>query len=120
MLTDLECDYINPIDLANNLNNYVVPEMAVHAVIFAVFLLSFEWMTVLINLPLFAWNASKFTKGSYRYDATEVFRTLDKHKRENFIKVGFYLLSFFYYLYCMIMALIADSSPEPVATGAHY
>ena len=33
------------------------------------------------------------------YDATEIFRTLPNHKKESFIKLGFYLLSFFYYLY---------------------
>lgn len=33
------------------------------------------------------------------YDATEIFRTLSTHKKESFIKLGFYLLSFFYYLY---------------------
>lgn len=33
------------------------------------------------------------------YDATEIFRTLSNHKKESFIKLGFYLLSFFYYLY---------------------
>ena len=33
------------------------------------------------------------------YDATEIFRTLSGHKKESFVKLGFYLLSFFYYLY---------------------
>jgi hypothetical protein len=33
------------------------------------------------------------------YDATEIFRTLPQHKKESFIKLAFYLLSFFYYLY---------------------
>lgn len=33
------------------------------------------------------------------YDATEIFRTLSGHKKESFIKLGFYLISFFYYLY---------------------
>lgn len=33
------------------------------------------------------------------YDATEIFRTLGGHKKETFFKLGFYLLSFFYYLY---------------------
>lgn len=33
------------------------------------------------------------------YDATEIFRTLNINQRECFIKLGFYLLSFFYYLY---------------------
>ena len=36
---------------------------------------------------------------THMYDATEIFRTLSGHKKESFIKLGFYLLSFFYYLY---------------------
>ena len=38
------------------------------------------------------------------YDATEIFRTLPNHKKESFIKLGFYLLSFFYYLYRCVPA----------------
>ena len=33
------------------------------------------------------------------HDATEIFRTLGQHKRECFIKLGFHILCFFYYLY---------------------
>lgn len=40
------------------------------------------------------------------YDATEIFRTLPQHKKESFIKLGFYLISFFYYLYRYIRALL--------------
>jgi len=36
---------------------------------------------------------------NHMYDATEIFRSLSGHKKESFIKLGFYLLSFFYYLY---------------------
>lgn len=36
---------------------------------------------------------------NHMYDATEIFRTLSGHKKESFMKLGFYLLSFFYYLY---------------------
>ena len=38
------------------------------------------------------------------YDATEIFRTLPNHKKESFIKLGFYLLSFFYYLYRCVLS----------------
>lgn len=42
------------------------------------------------------------------YDATEIFRTLPNHKKESFVKLGFYLLSFFYYLYrCAFVSLAA-------------
>jgi hypothetical protein len=36
---------------------------------------------------------------THMYDATEIFRTLPAHKKESFIRLGFYLVSFFYYLY---------------------
>ena len=39
------------------------------------------------------------SKRRHLYDATEIFRTLPQHKRESFVKLGFYMLSFFYYLY---------------------
>ncbi|KAJ2489877.1 hypothetical protein IWW37_003645 [Coemansia sp. RSA 2050] len=119
MLTDLECDYINPIDLANNLNTYVMPEMAAQLVLFVVFLLMGEWATMLLNLPLTAWNVAKVVNNRQFYDATEVFRTLSRHKRENFVKVGFYLLCFFYYLYSMIMTLVNESTADYHATSAH-
>ncbi|KAJ7287256.1 cornichon protein-domain-containing protein [Mycena rebaudengoi] len=114
MFSDLECDYINPIDLCNKLNQ-------------GLFLLSGQWTALILNLPLVAFNANKIRNKNHMYDATEIFRTLPGHKKESFIKLGFYLLSFFYYLYpvrprilpafdccflilySMIVALIAES-----------
>lgn len=43
-------------------------------------------------------------------DATEIFRKLNVHKRESFIKLGLHLLLFFFYLYSMIVALIRDEA----------
>ncbi len=43
-------------------------------------------------------------------DATEIFRKLNAHKKESFVKLGFQLLMFFFYLYSMIVALIRDES----------
>ncbi|ESW99710.1 hypothetical protein KL921_001464 [Ogataea angusta] len=108
MYSDLECDYINPIELCNKLNNYIVPEAAVHAVLTALFLVNGYWFTFLLNLPILAYNANKIYNKNHLLDATEIFRTLSKHKKESFVKLGFHLLMFFYYLYRMIAALIAD------------
>ncbi|KAM6502498.1 ER-derived vesicles protein ERV14 [Amanita muscaria] len=109
MFSDLECDYINPIDLCNKLNQLVLPEYAAHATLTLFFLLSGQWVALLINLPLLAFNANKVYTKAHMYDATEIFRALPAHKKESFIKLGFFLLSFFYYLYRMIVALIAES-----------
>ncbi|KAG7894073.1 hypothetical protein KL906_001442 [Ogataea polymorpha] len=108
MYSDLECDYINPIELCNKLNNYIVPEAAVHAVLTALFLVNGYWFTFLLNLPILAYNSNKIYNKNHLLDATEIFRTLSKHKKESFVKLGFHLLMFFYYLYRMIAALIAD------------
>ena len=56
------------------------------------------------------------------YDATEIFRTLPNHKKESFIKLGFYLLSFFYYLYrCVGLPCLACLARASVACStAHY
>jgi hypothetical protein len=41
------------------------------------------------------------------YDATEIFRSLPQHQKESYFKTGFYLLSFFYYLYRYELLLFA-------------
>ncbi|WFD32277.1 Structural maintenance of chromosomes protein 5 [Malassezia sp. CBS 17886] len=99
MYSDLESDYVNPIDLCSKLNQFTLPEMAAHAFLTTLFLLSGQWMALVINLPLVAYNVNKIVNRTYLLDATEIFRTLMSHKKESFAKLGFYLLSFFYYLY---------------------
>ena len=59
MYSDLECDYINPIDLCNRLNMYIVPEAGLHAFLTALFLINGYWVSLLLNIPLLAWNAKK-------------------------------------------------------------
>jgi len=110
MYSDLECDYINPIDLCNRLNMYIVPEAGVHAFLTALFLINGYWLPLLLNLPLVVWNGKKIFENQHLLDATEIFRKLNTHKKESFIKLGFHLLMFFFYLYSMIVALIRDES----------
>ncbi|KAG6861158.1 hypothetical protein C0995_003167 [Termitomyces sp. Mi166 len=114
MFSDLESDYVNPVDLCDKLNpayiaQLVIPEAAAHAFLALLFLLSGQWMALAWNVPLLAYNANKLINKNYMYDATEIFRTIEMHKKETFIRTGFYLLSFFYYLYRMIAALVADN-----------
>lgn len=106
MYSDLECDYVNPIDLCNKLNLLVLPEIVTHALLTIIFLFLGSWFALLVNLPLVAFNANKIINNKHLYDATEIFRTLGNHKRESFVKLGFYLVCFFYYLYRMILGLL--------------
>ncbi|TIA91282.1 hypothetical protein E3P99_01146 [Wallemia hederae] len=108
MFSDLECDYINPIDLCNKLNKFILPEVGFHGFLTTLFLLSGQWLSLVINAPLLLFNANKVYHNNYFYDATEIFRTLSSHKKQSFIKLGFYLICFFFYLYKLIVALIKD------------
>ena len=65
MYSDLECDYINPIDLCNRLNMYIVPEAGVHAFLTILFLINGYWVPLILNLPLLAWNAKKYVHPSF-------------------------------------------------------
>ncbi|EPE27510.1 hypothetical protein GLAREA_04301 [Glarea lozoyensis ATCC 20868] len=103
-------DYINPIDLCNRLNTYIIPEAAVHGVLTFLFLINGYWIALLLNLPLLAFNVKKIVDNAHLLDATEIFRKLNVHKKESFIKLGFHLVMFFFYLYSMIVALIRDES----------
>ncbi|PWN43012.1 putative ERV14 [Ceraceosorus guamensis] len=110
MFSDLECDYINPIDLCNKLNQFTVPEMIAHGSLTVLFLLCGQWIAFLLNAPLVAYNVNKVMNKNHLLDATEIFRTLSQHKKECFIKLAAYLLFFFYYLFRMIVALIGETS----------
>lgn len=52
-------DYINPIDLCNRLNMYILPEAGIHAFLTFLFLINGYWVALVLNLPLLAWNAKK-------------------------------------------------------------
>ena len=56
---DTASDYINPIDLCNRLNTYIVPEAAVHGFLTFLFLINGYWLALVLNLPLVAFNAKK-------------------------------------------------------------
>ncbi len=95
-------DYINPIDLCNRLNTYIIPEVAVHGFLTFLFLINGYWLPLILNLPLLGWNVKKFvtpvgrSKGkrmrgltpgcriidnTHLLDATEIFRKLNVHKK---------------------------------------
>jgi hypothetical protein len=57
-------DYINPIDLCNRLNTYIIPEAAVHGFLTFLFLINGYWIALLLNLPLLAFNVKKYVYSS--------------------------------------------------------
>jgi len=114
---ELKTDFKNPIDQCNTLNPLFLPEYAVHIVFNILFLIAGEWITVLINIPLIAYHVHRYLNRPIMsspglYDPTTIMNSdqLTRATREGWIKLAFYLLSFFYYLYGMISSLIAATA----------
>lgn len=57
--THVNSDYINPIDLCNRLNAYIIPEAAVHGFLTFLFLINGYWVALILNLPLLGYNIKK-------------------------------------------------------------
>ena len=114
---ELKTDYKNPIDQCASLNPLVLPEYILHFFFNFLFLVAREWFSVVLNCPLMAYHVHRYLKrpvmsGPGLYDPTSIMDadTLNKCQREGWIKMAFYLLSFFYYLYGMIYSLITIAS----------
>jgi hypothetical protein len=63
-------DYINPIDLCNRLNTYIVPEAAVHAFLTFLFLINGYWLALVLNLPLLIFNGKKYAQIHFTLGST--------------------------------------------------
>ncbi|XP_070590448.1 protein cornichon homolog 4 [Erythrolamprus reginae] len=113
-LSDLECDYINARSCCSKLNKWVIPELIGHTIITVLMLISLHWFIFLLNFPVATWNVYRYImvpSGNMGvFDPTEIHNRgqLKSHMKEAMIKLGFYLLCFFIYLYSMILSLIND------------
>lgn len=80
--------------------------MALHGLLTLLLLLSGNLTAVAWNLPLLAYHGLLLRSQEHTYDPTEIFPKLTRKKVEAFGKMAFFLLSFFYYLYRLVLALI--------------
>ncbi|CAB1413167.1 unnamed protein product [Pleuronectes platessa] len=119
---ELRTDFKNPIDqsnptrarerilnierICNLLRRLVVPEYSIHGLFCLMFMCAGEWVTLGLNIPLLFYHLWRFfhrpADGSeVMYDPVSVMNAdiLNYCQKESWCKLGFYLLSFFYYLY---------------------
>ncbi|KAF7990397.1 hypothetical protein HCN44_000202 [Aphidius gifuensis] len=112
ILSDLECDYLNARQCCSRLNKWVIPKTVAHSVLNLCLLLYGHWILFLMNLPLTIWLWYEYLtvpKGNTGvFDPTEIHncRLLRRHTRDTMIYLGYYLVFFFIYLYCMIISLL--------------
>ncbi|UYV82992.1 hypothetical protein LAZ67_22001648 [Cordylochernes scorpioides] len=104
-LSDLECDYLNAKQCCKKLNWCVLPEIVAHSLLTLLILLCSKWVLLLFLLPMTLYQIycyRQVPKGNIgTYDPTEIHnrRTLKRHMRESMIRLAFYLIFFFIFLY---------------------
>ncbi|KAL3265820.1 hypothetical protein HHI36_010017 [Cryptolaemus montrouzieri] len=111
-LSDLECDYLNAQQCCSKLNQWMLPKLIAHTFLSCLLLMHGHWILVLLNLPMALWCAYEIIKvpsGNLGvFDPTEIHNRgqLKIHMRDCMIHLGYYLLFFFLYLYCLIIAFL--------------
>merc|ERR1711915_23567 len=112
---ELRTEHKNPVDQCASLNPLVLPEYCLHFMLSACFLCAGEWFSFIINTPLIIYHSYRYSKrpvmsGHGLYDPTTILNmeVVTRCQREGWIKLAFYIISFFYYLYGLIYSLIAS------------
>ncbi|CAM1308835.1 CNIH4 (predicted) [Pycnogonum litorale] len=114
-LSDLECDYLNAQSCCSKLNKWVIPELVSLCAITVFLLFSGHWILFLLNLPLsllISYRVITIPVGNFGiYDPTEIHNrgNLKQHLKEAMVRLGYYLVLFFVYLYCLILSLLTKS-----------
>ncbi|XP_015115649.1 protein cornichon homolog 4 isoform X2 [Diachasma alloeum] len=91
---------------------WVVPKLVAHTLLNVILLIHGQWLLALVNLPMSLWLSGEYLtvpQGNMGvFDPTEIHNRgqLKKHTRDCLIYLGYYLIFFFIYLYCLIIALL--------------
>ncbi|KAJ7160532.1 cornichon [Mycena crocata] len=114
MFADFELGYIDKVDLCRTLNKFVVAEHFAHTFLAVALLLSGQWLAFIVNTPMVAYNLRQMRSKRDVFDIYDIsqnktWRRLPAwYKYRSLAKLVFYLLSFFFHLYCMTVALIQE------------
>ncbi|XP_045478629.1 protein cornichon homolog 4 [Harmonia axyridis] len=113
-LSDLECDYLNAQQCCSKLNQWMLPKLIAHTILSCLLLVHGHWLLVMINFPMALWcgyEILSIPSGNLGvFDPTEIHNRgqLKNHMRDCMIHLGYYLLFFFLYLYCLIISFLKD------------
>ncbi|KAJ7498198.1 cornichon [Mycena galericulata] len=107
---EFEQNQIDKVELCNFLNRFVLSEHLAPFLLATLLFLSGQWLAFLITAPMAAYNLKKIRDKDYMFDVSQMkFRRVPwRHRKERFIKIGFYLFAFFFYLYCLIVVLVEN------------
>ncbi|CAI0388152.1 unnamed protein product [Linum tenue] len=85
-------DQLDPFEATARVNKFVLPEFILQWILCFLFLVTGHWVMVLISLPIACFHLTLYLKRKHLIDVTEVFRSLDREKKQRVIKLGIYLV----------------------------
>lgn len=110
--SDLEADYINPIELCESMDVALPLEAGAQAIETIVLLLFGKWLSVLVMSPVLGYNIYRYRQNGFRSDATTIFKTVREYRVQSMLKLVYYFVVFCYFLYCMIWSLVKYTDSE--------
>ncbi|KAJ8900196.1 hypothetical protein K2173_024836 [Erythroxylum novogranatense] len=91
-LSDLETDYINPYDSANQINSVVLPEYVIQGLLCMSFLFTGHWFMCLLSLPYLYYNLRLYTRRQHLVDVTEFYNQVNREKQQRLFKLGYLII----------------------------
>jgi hypothetical protein len=88
--SDLESDYLNPVDATERLNRFLIPEYAAHTLVTVLCLLTLNLIPLVANGILLGWHVKRYMERKHLVDATQIYPTLSERKKQSLAKLGFY------------------------------
>ncbi|RRT74284.1 hypothetical protein BHE74_00025930 [Ensete ventricosum] len=107
-LADLEFDYINPYDSASRINKVIYPEFVLQGALCLLFLLSGNWLMLLLCVPYLYYNVRLYQQRQHLIDVTEIFNQLNREKKRRLFKLVTLVTLLFLTLFWMIWSILED------------
>lgn len=111
-LTDLEQDFMNPYDLSNRLNRFVMAEYAGQFILTAVLVSGGKWFCAALHIGLTAYMITLFAKKQVYIDATDAFKQLKVQKFRRGIIFGCYCVSFVIVVFRLVETIVHQMLTE--------
>ena len=80
-LTDLQNDFMNPHDTANQINKLVKPEVLFHLVVVVITTAMRRFGLCLMHLPVLLYSLKLYSKKEIYVDVTEIFNVLIERRK---------------------------------------
>ncbi len=118
-LSDLEQDFINPIDFCRRINKWMTPELYVALSTGVLGLLARDWAGLaLIYIPLCVIHGLRIRSRRVLFDPTTVIVQFGPSRKASFVRVVIYLIAFFFALFRVVSSLLVLLIPHAMLDHA--